>query len=127
MYELRFDTINSDDNWEYYDIYLDNIPVYKEQVITSEEIILSLSVDKRAKSIEMINVSEHTFFQIRHTKNKLYQLIVSLIDELEIRDYSIYILDPPDNQNDIMTNELAYEIRKTYPDFNIRCIGGLML
>lgn len=122
MYELRFDTINSDDNWEYYDIYLDNIPIYKEQVITSEEIILSLSIDKRDKSIEMINVSEHTFFQIRHTKNELYQLIVSLIDELEIRDYCIYILDPPEGHNDIMTNELAYEIEKVYPDYNIQFI-----
>lgn len=122
MFELRFDAINSDDNWEYYDIYLDNIPIYKERIVTSEEIILSLSVDKRAKSIEMINVSEHTFFQIRHIKNELYQLIVSLIDELGIRNHSIYIMEPPDNHNDIMTNELAHEIKKVYPDYNIEII-----
>lgn len=124
MYELRFDAENSDENWEYYDIYLNNIPIYKDPVITvyNDTAILSLSVDKRDKSIEMINVSEHVLSQIRSSRYKLYDLIISFIDELDIRDYCIYVLDPPEGYNDIMTNELAYEIEKVYPDYNIQFI-----
>lgn len=107
MFELRFDSENSfeyeHEKHEYYDIYLNNQPVHRD-----EYAILSLLVDRENKRIEMINVSEFVFCRIGETRRQeLYNLITSLIDELNIRDYSIYFINDPIDHNELMTNELA--------------------
>ena len=134
MFELRFDTENSleeimmfsgyiEYSYEYYDVYLNGEPVYRElNPNPIDPAILSLAINRREKYIELINASEHIFYRIGSSRYKLYDLIISLMDELEICSYRICIMEPPDDHNDIMTNELAYEINKTYPDYNIETI-----
>ena len=134
MFELRFDAENSlgtiissgymENHYEYYDIYLNGEPVYRELTITpyNDDAILSLSINRQEKYIELINASEHIFYQIGSSRYQLYDLIISLMDELEICSYRIYIMEPPDSHNDIMTNELAHEIEKVYPEYDIETI-----
>lgn len=107
MFELRFDSENSfeyeHEKHEYYDIYLNNQPVHRDAYA-----ILSLLIDRENKFIEIINASEFVFCRIGETRRQeLYNLIASLIDELNICDYSIHSIDDPIDHNELMTNELA--------------------
>ena len=119
MFELRYDSENSvgyitsggceEFSYDYYDIYLNNEPVYAEPEPNDlEPAILSLAINNGEEYIEIVNASEHVFYTIGEIKRQeLYNLIVSLVDELGIRDYSIFVVKDPWDNNDIMTNELA--------------------
>lgn len=132
MFELRYDSENSggyitssgyeEYGYDYYDVYLNNEPVYTEpKPNTFEPSILSLAINKEEKYIEIVNASEHVFYTIGEIKRQeLYNLIMSLVDELNIRDYSIFVVKDPWDNNDIMTNELANVLNSI--DFDIKTI-----
>lgn len=132
MFELRYDSENSggyitssgyeEYSYDYYDVYLNNKPVYTEpEPDTFEPSILSLAINKEEKYIEIVNASEHVFYTIGEIKRQeLYNLIMSLVDELNIRDYSIFVVKDPWDNNDIMTNELANVLNNI--DFDIKTI-----
>lgn len=118
MFELSYDfnPIYADDPYRYYDIYYNNEPILKNKDNTYCP--LCLSIMEAEKRIEIINASKDIYFELHDIKHELYDLIVSLIDELDIHDYSIYMLEEPYSYNEIMTSELAYELaNKT--DFNV--------
>lgn len=116
MFSLVYDTINSagllasnfdldEASYDYYDIYLDNKPICSSE--NDDYYVLSLSINKKCKYIEIINASEYVFYQIKENKSEIYELIISLLDELKLRDYRIYVYNHAHNHSEIMTNELA--------------------
>jgi len=132
MLELRYDSENSgiyitadgyeEHSYDYYDVYLNNEPVYTDlEHNYFGPSILSLAINKEEEYIEIVNASEYVFYTLGEIKRQeLYNLIMSLIDELNIRDYSIFVVKDPWDNNDIMTNELANVLSSI--DFNIKTI-----
>lgn len=132
MFELRYDPVNSvryitsggceEFSYDYYDVYYNNEPVYREfEHDDLEPAILSLAINKEEEYIEIVNASEHVFYTLGEIKRQeLYNLIMSLVDELNIRDYSIFVVEDPWDNNDIMTNELAKVLNSI--DFDIKTI-----
>lgn len=116
MFSLVYDVENSagllasnfdleEVSYEYYDIYLNDKPIYSSE--NDDYFVLSLSVNIKYKYIEIINASEYVFYQIKENKSEIYELIISLLDELKLRDYRIYVYNHTYNHSEIMTNELA--------------------
>lgn len=128
MFSLVYDTVNSagllasnfdldEASYDYYDIYLDNKPICSSE--NDDYYVLSLSINKKNKYIEIINASEYVFYQIKENKFKIYELIISLLDELKLRDYRIYVYNNTYNHSEIMTNELANAIYDNDKAFQI--------
>jgi hypothetical protein len=128
MFSLVYDTENSagllasnfdldEVSYEYYDIYLDDKPIYSSE--DDDYYVLSLSVNIKYKYIEIINASEYVFHQIKENKSEIYELIISLLDELKLRDYRIHVYNNTYNHSEIMTNELANAIYDNDKAFQI--------
>jgi hypothetical protein len=86
MFELRYDTIYSDEKYEYYDIYKDGKPYYKYE---NSDCILSFEIDRYRKDMQFINISDEIINEIFSDRQELYSLILSLCDELEIKGYEV--------------------------------------
>lgn len=101
MFELRYDVEYSDEQYEYYDIYKDGKPYYKDK---KSNIILSFEIDRHRKTIQFINVTDKIIDELLFDKHELYFLILSLYDELDIEDYKVI-------NNNLLSNVLDYVLK----------------
>jgi hypothetical protein len=90
MFELRYDVQYSDEKYEYYDIYKDGKPCYKDK---ESNIVLSFEVDRYKKTIQFINISDEIINELFFDRYELYLLILSLYDELDIEGYRVLCED----------------------------------
>jgi hypothetical protein len=87
LFELRYDAKFSNKHYEYYDIYKDGKPYYKDDKRLNN--VLSLEISRHKKTIKFINVTDEIINKLLFDKQELYLLILSLYDELDIENYRV--------------------------------------
>jgi hypothetical protein len=97
MFELIYDIEYSNREREYYDIYKDGKPYYKNK---NANFILSLAIYRYSKTMKFINVIGKRINELLFDRHELYLLILSLYDELDIEGYRVI-------GNDLMSKELG--------------------
>ena len=105
MFELVYDTEYAElanDFYEYYDIYKDGKPYYRNKDINS---VLSFEVDRKAKTIRFVNVTDEIYIEISPDRRELYKTILFLCDELDIKDYEVI-------GDDLLSKELYYALKQ---------------
>ena len=73
MFELRYDVEYaefSNDLYEYYDIYKDGKLYYRNKNINS---VLSFEVDRKAKTIRFVNMTDEIYIEISPDRHELYK------------------------------------------------------
>jgi hypothetical protein len=98
MFELIYDVKYSDIIYEYYDIYKDGKPYYKDKRLSY---LLSLQIDRCSETIQFVNVTDEIYIEISSDRRELYKTILSLCDELDIKDYKVI-------GKDLLSKELYY-------------------
>jgi hypothetical protein len=101
LFELRYDIQYSDEQYEYYDIYKDGKPYYKDEGLSY---ILSFAIYRYNKTMKFINVSDKIINELLFDKHELYLLILSLYDELDIEGYRV-------TGSDLLSNELSCALK----------------
>lgn len=89
MFELRYDVVYSDKIYEYYDIYKNGKPCYK---VEWANIVLSFEIDRYKKTIRFINITDEIINEIHSDRQELYNTILSLYDELDIKSYKVKVI-----------------------------------
>lgn len=89
MYELIYDVVYSDKIYEYYDIYKDGKPYYKYENL---DCIFSFEVNRYKKTIRFINITDEIINEIHSDRQELYNTILSLYDELDIKGYKVKVI-----------------------------------
>jgi hypothetical protein len=96
MFELRYNVEYSDEEYEYYDIYKNGKPYYKNKEFN---IILSFEIDRCSETIQFVNVTDNIIDEILFDLNELCQTILIIYDELDIKGYEV-------SSDDSLSNEL---------------------
>ena len=89
MFELRYNVEYSDEKYEYYDIYKNGKPCYK---VEWANIVLSFEIDRYKKTIRFINITDEIINEMHSDRQELYNTILSLYDELDIKGYKVKVI-----------------------------------